>query len=120
MNSMYSAFSFLSKSNVFSYFGQLQGIFIFRVLIYYFRDSALEVIMSVVCMASVCFIKALEYRHIKRRWKRLTANNPPAGPTAAQVDAEMDRLSMVTAGAHMPDSDSLSAYFSAKDLDLDN
>ena len=71
-------------------------------------------------MASICFIKALEYRHIKKRWRRLNADNSSTASGSAQLDAEMDRLAVVTAAAHLPESDASSTYYSAMDLDLDS
>ena len=73
-------------------------------------------------MGSICYIKTLEYRLVKKRWRRLVAKTQRSQPSESDAktdDAEIARLEEVTSQAHLPAVDTVSTYFSALDLDLD-
>ena len=100
----------------------LFSLFLMLRLNYFYRDSVLEILLNLALMGSICFIKMLEYRLVKKRWRRLVAETRNSQPPVIGVDAddiEIARLEKVTSLAHLPAVDNVSTYFSALDLDLD-
>ena len=75
--------------------------------------------MCVSFMASICYVKTLEYRMVQKRWKRLNPNLAKAAPAPTSDDNEIKRIEEAAATAHLPDSDSISTYYSAFEVDID-
>ena len=78
--------------------------------------------LNLTLMGSICYIKVLEYRLVKKRWRRLVAETQASRPSRIGEnadDVEIARLEKVTSQAHLPAVDTVSTYFSALDLDLD-
>ena len=71
--------------------------------------------MSVGLILSICFIKTLEYRLVKKRWQRLVQSECKD----KMVENELTRIAHVTSRAHLPMADDSSIYHSALDLDLE-
>ena len=75
--------------------------------------------MCVSFMASICYVRALEYRMVRKRWRRLNPDQAQAVPAPSSDDKEIERIEEAVSTAHLPDSDSTSTYYSAFEVDID-